>query len=195
MEYSQPQKVRKIVIMLMRVEDSLLLVVDVQERLAPTMSEAREVITGCAKLVGVAQDLNVPVIITEQYPKGLGETMVDVRQVAGESAAYFSKTEFSCVKNQTILSELKRKNKRQIIIAGVELHICILQTAIELKSLGYDVFVVADACSSQDAFQHVLSYQRLLSAGVEVVSLAMVVYEWLEKAGTEQFKFISKKYL
>lgn len=181
--------------MLMRAKDSLLLIVDVQERLAPTMSEAREVITGCSRLVNIAKSINVPIILTEQYPKGLGPTMIDIRQSAGENAVYLPKIEFSCVKNDTILTEIKKLNKKQIILAGIELHICILQTAIELKNMGYDVFVVADACSSQNAFQHILSYQRLLSSNVEVVSIDMVAYEWLEKAGTDEFKNISKKYL
>lgn len=93
--------------MLMKRDDSLLLVIDVQERLAPAMDNPREVITGCAALVGVAAKLNVPVIITEQYPKGLGQTMIDIRQAAGDRAVYLQKMEFSCAANPEIMNHLK----------------------------------------------------------------------------------------
>ncbi len=181
--------------MLMNAANSLLLIIDVQEKLAPTMSASREVISGCARLIGAAGSLGVPCLFTEQYPKGLGPTMVDLRQAAEKNAKYLPKTEFSCAKNEAILQEIKNSGRKQIIMAGVELHICVLQTALDLKAARYDVFVVANACSSQDAAQHVLSYQRLLAAGVEVVSLEMVIYEWLEKSGTDVFKEVVKKYL
>lgn len=181
--------------MLMKAKDSLLLIIDIQERLAPTMSNAREVINGSAKLVSVAKELGVPFIFSEQYPKGLGPTMIDVRLAAGDNATYLPKIEFSCAKNEGIIAEISKQNKKQIIIAGIELHICVLQTAIDLKSRGYDVFVVSNACSSQDDIQHNIACQRMQSQGVEIVSLEMVIYEWLEKAGTDIFKSISKKYL
>ena len=135
--------------MLMKRDDSLLLIIDVQERLAPAMDSPREVITGCAKLIGVARRLGVPFIITEQYPKGLGPTMADLRQAAGDDAGYLSKTEFSCARNKEIMNNIKKSGKKQIIIAGIESHICVLQTALDLKELGYEVFVVSNACSSR----------------------------------------------
>lgn len=129
--------------MLMKKNDSLLLVIDVQERLAPAMDNPREVINGCAVLLGVARELDVPCIITEQYPQGLGQTMVDLRNEAGEKTLYLPKLEFSCLRNDDVFAAVKKSGKTQIVIAGVETHICIIQTAFELKEAGYEVFVVS----------------------------------------------------
>ncbi len=181
--------------MLMNRDNSLLLVIDVQERLAPAMDSPREVITGCAHLVGVAKRLNVPFIITEQYPKGLGSTMIDVRQEAGENVSYFPKLSFSCAREETIMDEIRKSGRRQIILAGIETHICVTQTAIDLKEAGYEVFVVSDACSSRSPTQNILALQRMIRNGVDIVTSEMVIFEWLEKAGTEEFKEISKKYV
>lgn len=179
----------------MRRNDSLLIVIDVQERLVTAMDSPREVITACTKLVSVAKRLSVPFIITEQYPKGLGETIIDVRQAAGDKAVYAEKLEFSCAQNPEIMKKIKESGKKQIILAGVETHICILQTALELKEMGYNVFVVSNAASSRKSLQHVFALQRLNHNGVDVVTYEMVVFEWLEKAGTDEFKEISRKYI
>ena len=181
--------------MLMKRDDSLLLIIDVQERLAPAMDSPREVITGCAKLIGVARRLGVPFIITEQYPKGLGPTMADLRQAAGDEAEYLAKTEFSCASNKEIMNKIKKSGKKQIIIAGVESHICVLQTALDLKELGYEVFVVSNACSSRRPLQGIIAFQRLLRHEVDVVSIEMVIFEWLEKSDHPQFKEISGQYV
>ena len=179
----------------MKKTDSLLLVIDVQERLAPAMDNPREVINGCAQLIGVARELNIPCIISEQYPQGLGQTMIDLRNEAASDVIYCPKLEFSCLKNTEIGQQIKKHNKKQIIIAGVETHICVVQTAIDLKLAGYDVFVVSNACSSRQQLQHVLGLQRLMHSGIDVVSSEMVIFEWLEKAGTEEFKSITRKYV
>ena len=191
---SQLQNIRKCP-MLMKKEDSLLLVIDVQERLAPAMDNPREVITGCAKLLGVARELSIPCIITEQYPQGLGQTMVDLRQEAAEGTPYLAKLEFSCLQNEQIRQALEHSGKKQIVIAGVETHICVVQTAIELQAAGYEVFVVSNACSSRKPVQHVLGLQRLMHNHIEVVSIEMAIFEWLQKAGSPKFKEITRKYV
>lgn len=181
--------------MLIRKDNSLLLIIDVQERLAPAMDNPREVINGCADLIGVAKRLDIPFIITEQYPKGLGRTMIDLRKEAGEDACYFEKLEFACGCNSAIFDEIKKYGKKQIIIAGIETHICVLQTALQLQQLGYEVFVVANACSSRRPVQNIMALQRLMRNNVDVVTTEMVFFEWLEKAGSEVFKEISRKYI
>lgn len=181
--------------MLMDKNNSLLLIIDVQEHLAPVMDSPRQVISNCSKLISVAKKMNVPFIITEQYPKGLGPTMFDLRQAAGEDAKYFSKLHFSCAKEPEIMKAVEESGKKQIIIAGAETHICITQTAIELKHLGYEVFVVSNASSSRDAVQNVLGLQRMSKNGIDIVTTEMVLFEWLEQAGTDEFKEISKKYI
>lgn len=179
----------------MNKDNSLILIIDVQERLAPAMDSPREVINGCAQLIAVAKKLDVPFIITEQYPQGLGASMIDIRNAAGEDVKYYSKLSFSCMKDNEIAEAIKKSGKKQIIIAGIETHICVTQTALDLKAHGYDVFVVSNACSSRDPIQNVLALQRLLRNDVDVVTSEMVIFEWLEKAGTAEFKEISKKYI
>ncbi len=179
----------------MNLEKSLLLVIDVQERLVTAMDSPREVINACTKLVAVAARLNVPFIITEQYPQGLGQTIIDVRQAAGDKGIFTEKLEFSAAHNPEILQLIKKSGKKQIIIAGVETHVNVLQTAIQLKDLGYEVFVVANAVSSRENMQHAFALQRMAKAGVEVVTSEMVIFEWLEKAGTDIFKEITRKYV
>ncbi len=181
--------------MLMNKNRSALLVIDVQERLVTAMDSPREVINNCTKLVAVARRMGVPFLITEQYPKGLGQTIVDVRRAAGEKTEYFEKLEFSVLHNEKIAEALKNTGRRQIIICGVETHICVLQTAMELAEQGYEVFVVSNACSSRENLQHAFALQRMNRNGVDIVSSEMVVFEWLEKAGTDEFKEISRKYI
>lgn len=181
--------------MLMKREDSLLLIIDVQERLAPAMDSPREVITGCAKLIGVARRLNIPFILTEQYPKGLGATMYDLRKEAGEEACCLPKTEFSCAANAAVMQAIKESGRKQIVLAGIEAHICVLQTALELQALGYEVFVVANACSSRQGLQKVVALQRLMQRGIDIVSLEMVFFEWLGSSDAPEFKEISKQYI
>ncbi len=181
--------------MLMNRQDSLLLIIDVQERLAPAMDNPRQVISNGAKLIGVAKAMNVPFIITEQYPQGLGQTMVDIRQEAGNDATYYSKIHFSCAKEEKIMSAIKASGKKQIILAGAETHICLLQTAMDLQKQGYEVFVVSNACSSRDVSQNMMALQRLAHNGIDIVTSEMVIFEWLEKAGTDEFKQVVSQYV
>ncbi len=180
--------------MLINKDNSILMIIDVQERLAPVMENPRDIITGAAKLLEVAKILGVPYLVTEQYPKGLGETIFDIKEHMNNELC-FAKTAFSCGKDETIYAQIKAKKKKQVILVGLETHICVLQTALDLLSKGYEVFVVADACGSRDLHQSSLAFQRLIKNGAEVVSTEMVIFEWLEDAKNENFKEISKKFL
>ena len=121
--------------------------------------------------------------------------MVDLRQKAGDDACYYEKLEFACGCNSGIFEQIKKCGKKQIIIAGIETHICVLQTALHLQELGYEVFVVANACSSRKPIQNIMALQRLMRNGVDVVTSEMVFFEWLEKAGSDIFKEISRQYI
>ena len=173
--------------------DSLLLIIDVQENLTSAVENTREVIHTCTNLVSVAKRLGVPFIITEQYPKGLGRTIIDIRNMAEiKDEDYPAKVEFSAAKNEKILNLIKKSKKKQIVLAGIETHICVLQTARDLKEMGFNVFVVADGCSSRDVAENILGLQRIMHKGIEIVTFEMVLFEWLGKAGTEEFKELSK---
>ena len=179
--------------MLISKSDSCLLIIDVQERLAPAANEPRRVIDGCSRLLKGAGVLGVPVIITEQYPKGLGASIFDIRDAAPENAFYFPKTSLSAVGQDGFTQHFDALNKKQVVIAGVEEHICVLQTAIELKEAGYDVFVVSDASGSRAKESEDAAERRLLHEGIGLVTVEMALFEWLRKAGTPEFKEIQQK--
>ena len=179
--------------MLINSKDALLLIIDIQEKLTPTTDSPREVITNSCKLVELAKALKVPFIINEQYPKGLGPTMADIRQVAGEDADYIEKITFSSAKDTKTMQAIKKSQKKQIIIAGIETHVCVTQTALDLKAEGYEVFLVADACSSREREQNIFGLQRMLQNNIQIVTFEMVFFELFQKAGTPEFKELSKK--
>ena len=176
--------------MLIRREHSSLLIVDVQDRLTPVMTDPRRVIHACGLLIRFARRLGVPITASEQYPKGLGPTVVDLRE-AFEPGEVFAKTHFSCADDPALSGRLTALQKPQIVIAGIEAHVCVLQTALDLRALDCEVFVVADACASRRAESEVWAWERLRAAGVGVVSLEMALFEWLRQAGTEEFKELS----
>jgi len=173
--------------MLMRSERSSLLIVDVQERLAPVMSDPRRVIHNCTLLLRAAARLGVPVVVSEQYPKGIGPTVFDLREWMPAEGA-LSKMHFSAAEEPTILNRLEATGRPQVVVAGIEAHICVLQSAIGLRDKGFEVFVVADACASRREDSERLAFDRLRDAGIAVVSLEMVLFEWLHVAGTAEFK-------
>ena len=179
--------------MLISKTDSCLLIIDVQERLAPAMHEPRRIIDGCSRLLKGAGILNIPVIITEQYPKGLGQSLFDIRDSAPENAIYFEKTSLSAVREEGFMNHLSSLGKKQIIIAGIEEHICVLQTTVELKEAGFDVFVVTDASGCRFPENEQIAICRLKQEGVFLAGVEMVLFEWLRKAGSPEFKDIQNR--
>ncbi|MFN3077822.1 MAG: hydrolase, partial [Alphaproteobacteria bacterium] len=180
--------------MLIGSDTSTLLIIDVQERLAPVMDDPRKVLRGCALLVHAATRLGIPVTITEQYPKGLGPTMFDVRDLAPEGSTLV-KTAFSCAAEPTVMARLDgfaAAARPGVVVAGIEAHVCVLQTALGLKALGREVFVVTDACSSRHAESEAAAYRRMATVGVHLVTLEMVLFEWLGGREHPAFKEIHR---
>lgn len=176
--------------MRIKAQESCLLIVDVQERLAPVMANPRRVLYGGATLMRAALRLSIPILVTEQYPKGLGPTMIDLRSLAPEGA-FFEKVHFASTEEPGFLDRLKAFGRRQVVMAGIESHICVTQTALGLLEAGYEVFVVADACSSRQQENYEAAMRRLGAAGAKLVTVEMAVFEWLFKAGTAEFKELS----
>jgi nicotinamidase-related amidase len=177
--------------MLLEASKASLLLVDIQERLLPAMDEPERVLAKSQILLQAAQVLDLPVTISEQYPKGLGKTVAPLQY---ESAQVFEKLAFSCwrdvaVKNHFI--NLHETGRPLVVVAGIETHVCVLQTCIDLAHAGFGVFAVADATSSRKPESALLALERMRGAGVEVVNTEMVVFELLEKAGTAAFKLLS----
>ena len=176
--------------MLLDPERSQLLVVDVQERLMPAMHEPERTIAGACRLLRAAAELAVPATVSEQYPKGLGPTLPAVADLA-PAGSTLAKTHFSCAADPQILARLAACNRPQVVIAGVEAHVCVLQTAIGLAGMGYRPYVVWDAVTSRAPADKAVAERRLAHAGVDLVTGEMVLFEWLGRAGTPAFKALS----
>jgi len=176
--------------MVLERDKSCLLIVDVQERLTPVMSDPRRVLHNCVLLMRAAQRLEIPIVVTEQYPKGLGPTMVDLRPYIPAEGA-MPKLHFSAAADEAILERLQGLGRSQIVIAGIETHVCVLQTALDLKAKGYESMVAADACASRRIESEKMGWSRMRQCGVELLSLEMALFEWMRKAGTPEFKELS----
>jgi nicotinamidase-related amidase len=179
--------------MLMSAENSSVLVVDVQDRLLHHIHGWQKLLSNVVWLVRVANRIGVPVMATEQYPKGLGHTSTELAKEF-PAGAVADKVHFSCASAQC-LPGLRGAERPQVIICGMEAHVCVQQTALELRWQGKQVFVVADSVGSRDPADKELALQRMRGHGIEIVSREMVAFEWLRQAGTPIFKEISLEFL
>jgi len=177
--------------MLIERATSLLLVVDIQARLMPAIHQAEMVELGAVILLDAAARLGVPRMISEQYPKGLGGT-VPVVAAAAPDVTPMPKIAFSCAADAAIAAAVQASGRRQIVLAGAEAHVCVLQTALGFKAAGYDVVIVADATSSRRPESKTVALKRAMQAGITVATVEMVLFEWLGEAGTEEFRAVSR---
>ena len=176
--------------MLLDAEDGLLFIVDIQARLAPAMTDPQATIARAAILLAAAERLAVPIVVSEQYPQGLGHT--DGRLPLPAAARIFPKTSFSASRDPAIRAHLESLGRRQVVLCGMETHVCVLQTALDLAGRGFRPAVVADAVASRLPERKERGLARMAAAGVAVVDSEMVVFEWLEAAGTPAFKELSR---
>ncbi|CAA7625182.1 hydrolase [Magnetospirillum sp. SS-4] len=176
--------------MLISAEHSALLVVDVQQGLAPVMSEPRRVYRGCSLLMRAALRLNLPLVVSEQYPKGLGHTVGELLELAPEGSV-MEKIHFSCAAESPILERFQALGRKRLVIAGIESHVCVLQSALGFKAAGFDPVVVADACASRTELSYQTAMARMAANGIEIATVEMVIFEWLHRAGTPEFKDLS----
>jgi nicotinamidase-related amidase len=180
--------------MLLEKGKSCLLLIDVQEKLTPLVMDSEKLISNCQWLLRLASELDVPILVSEQYSKGLGVTVDSLRKIIPGDIEV-DKIYFSCYRDQTFLKNWQNINKKQAIIAGIETHVCVLQTALQLIQNSFEVFVVVDAVSSRHALDKQYALDRMRAAGVQLVTREMVFFEWVEQAGTEVFKALSKAFL
>lgn len=179
--------------MLLSVKRSTLLIIDLQEKLAPAVHDLKRVLANVKILLTAARALEVPVLASEQYSKGLGPTLPEISALLSPTAPpqVVEKTHFSCLAEPGFVEFLTPAPRDQIVLAGIEAHVCVLQTALDFKAMGRDVFVVADACSSRTQANADLAYKRMRKNDIDVVSTEMVVFEWLHQAGNPAFKALS----
>ncbi len=175
--------------MLLEAARSLLLLVDVQTRLAPAVHAAAACVQRCRLLLEAARRLDVPVLATEQCPEGLGPLVPELAALL-EPAQVHAKRHFSCAAEPPIVAALEGSRRPSIVICGMEAHICVLQSALGLEALGFAPVVVADAVASRGPASREIALQRLRAHGIEIVTAEMVVYEWLREAPTPDFRAI-----
>lgn len=173
--------------MLIKPSESCLIVIDMQERLVPAMQAPARTIKNAAILMKAADRLDVPILLTEQYSKGLGPTVRDLATISNK-AQVVQKIHFSCMQEPEFADAFRKLGRKQAIIAGMEAHICVMQTGVQLMDEGYEIFVVTDATSSRTLESEKACLDRLGSAGAGIVTTEMVVFEWLGEAGTPAFK-------
>lgn len=180
--------------MLLQRNKSCLLIIDVQEKLTPHVHQAQALESRCSWLMQLAGELSIPLMVSEQYPQGLGNTLTSLQQwMPGKTD--IQKVHFSCYRDASFLKHWRSVNKPQVVIAGIETHVCILQTALDMNAAGIDVFVVVDAVSSRNTLDHDCALQRMNQSGVNLVTSEMVFFEWVEQAGTPTFKAMSQAFL
>lgn len=179
--------------MLMRTDRSVLLLVDLQERLQPAIHDAAQVLEASVWLTRVAQRLGVPVICTEQYPQGLGPTIPALRGLLPEESVV-QKMHFSAVP-EAALFQVPGGDRLQFIVAGTEAHVCVQQTVLDLLAAGRSVFVVEEAVGSRRASDKALAVARMRGHGADIVSREMVAFEWLREAGTDIFRAVSREFI
>ena len=174
----------------MTADHCALLFIDWQERLFPAMAEGvRDTnLKHAVNLHWLARKLNVPVLFTEQYPKGLGRTLQ-----ALDSQAAFEKTSFSAMHDPNFAKAVSQMERKTLILSGMETHICVAQTARDLRAAGYTVVVPADAVLSRRKLDWKMGLQRMVSVGCRLDSAEGILFEWVGQAGTPIFKELSKR--
>lgn len=176
--------------MRIRLEDSLFCLVDVQERLFPHIGNKEELERTLPILVRGMKVLNVPIIVNEQYKKGIGETIPVLKELVEEYTAY-EKTTFSGCQTTEILTALKNSGKKNIIVAGIETHVCVLQTCIDLLENDFNVILVTNCSGSRSKLDHKMAIKRLVQAGVVPTTYESILFELTVDAKNPNFKAIS----
>ncbi|MDI1229526.1 MAG: isochorismatase family protein [Methylobacter sp.] len=178
---------------LLSIENSLLIVVDLQTKLSVAMPEAEaELMTANARsLVEAAGLLSIPVLLTEQYPQGLGSTDTSITDLLSEDTLIFDKTGFSCCAADGFTDTVANTDRKQVILIGQEAHVCVLQTALELLHLGYQVHVVEDAICSRKAEHKFYALQRMQQQNATITNYESVLFEWVKDSTRPEFKKIS----
>lgn len=174
---------------MLTLENTALIVVDVQDKLARVMYEKEMLFENLQKLIKGVQILGIPIILTEQNPGGLGPTIPEVAHLLSDLQP-IPKLSFSCCGDGRFLRELEALNRQQVLIAGIEAHVCVYQTAVDLLRLGYEVQVVADAVSSRTAENREIGLERVRSEGASLTSTETALFELLKVAEGAKFKEI-----
>jgi len=181
--------------MLLEAKRSIFMIIDLQQRLIPAIDQGTEAVARAAIVLEGARRLGVPVIVSEQYPKGLGPTEESIAANLPNKSKVISKLTFNAMKNADFARELavlRAEGRDQIVVCGTETHICVMQTVADLLAEDASVFLVNDAVGSRNPDNRQAGIARMANLGAHCVTSEMVLFEWLEAAGSDDFKIISK---
>lgn len=176
--------------LILKKETSALLIVDIQEKILPVMHSPDAVAENTIKLIKGFKVMEVPIFYTEQYPKGLGCTVPEIASLLDFPA--IQKMSFSCCDETSIMEQLKSKKIFQVVVCGIESHVCVQQTVLDLMANDFQVDVAADAVSSRRESDYRTALERMAKAGAEITSAESILFELLRVSGTDQFRAISK---
>jgi len=168
-------------------KNSLILMIDFQEKLVKATSADSEA-ERAGKAVKAGKILGLPVVVSEQYPKGLGNTIPSINELLDENDLKIEKGAFSLLKEEGALDKIKSFGKKQVVLFGIETHICVLQTAIELLENGFEVFVLKNACKSRDEFEKTSALEYMQNKGIEVLTLENMLFQLLRTSKHPKFK-------
>ena len=171
-------------------EHTAALVVDIQEKLLPVIHDKENVLKNCSILIQGLQVLGIPLLVTQQYTKGLGETVKEISSLI-DNFAYIEKRDFSCCGEPEVMVWLSAMNIKNVVLFGIEAHVCVLQTAVDLKEAGFNPVVVADAVSSRSEQNRQLALERFRHEGIMVTSAESVLFELTRTSAAPHFKTIS----
>lgn len=170
-------------------DDSALLVVDMQEKLLPLIGEGKRITWNIRRLIDGAKALGVSIAATEQYPKGLGPTVEPLKQALSEIPA---KLLFSCRECGPLFQQLRDAGRYKILVVGIEAHVCVQQTVLDLLADGFRVYVAVDAVAARGVLDKEIALRRMESSGATLTTTESALFEWCEAAGTPEFKQISQ---
>lgn len=172
------------------IENTLFVLIDIQERLVTMLNKQEPVVKATSTLVNAASIMNIPTILTEQYPQGLGKTVFDVTSVMDDSTPVIEKTSFSAMQTPEFAEKLKSYGKKNIVIGGIETHICVYQTAVDLIKEGFNVVVAKDACASRSSDCFKTGIQLMKDAGATISNVEVVLFELLKTSKNPYFKAV-----
>lgn len=168
------------------------LLIDLQEKLVPYLDRSCEVMARVATALQAFQTLHCPILVTEQYPEGLGQTIPQLKRVLGEQQQYHCKTTFSCLGDEKIKEIILSSPQNHWILLGAEAHVCILQTAKDLLSTGKEVTILNDTITSRSIFDFSTAIAEMRDCGVRISSLETVLFELVKDSKNPNFKAISE---
>ncbi len=170
---------------------TVLVVIDVQSKLLPVIYDYPALVENIKRIIKCTQILGIPIVLTEQYPRGLGSTVEEIKETLSEYHP-IEKVSFSCCEEENFINRIKQLNRKQILVCGIEAHICVYQTCMDLVSEGYEVHLLIDAISSRKRDNRNLTIEKLNGMGVQITSVEMALFEILKDATSDEFKRISR---